>query len=94
MRMPSFLNSLAYCTVSAFSAALDGAYAATGGSPANLPSGSLVMVSDAAWLPRLTMRGAGDRRSSGSIALVTAITPKTLVSNTARTMSTSTELGT
>jgi hypothetical protein len=66
MRMPSFLNSLAYCTVSAFSAALDGAYvyAADAGGPA---SGSLVMVSEAVWLLRLTMRGghhgAGPRRS-------------------------------
>ena len=93
-RMPSFRSSLASCTVSAVSAVLEGAYAAHAGSPASGPSGLLVMVSDPMALLRLTIRGAGDRRSGGSMALGTASTPKTLVANTARTISSSTELGT
>src|SRR5215203_5678605 len=58
--MPSLRSSLVYCTVSEFSADLDGVYAADAGSVAKGPSGSLAMVSDPAPLLTLTMRGAGD----------------------------------
>ena len=44
-------------------------------------------------LETLTIRPAGASRRSGSIAWVTAITPKTLVSNTARTSSSLAALG-
>src|SRR5574337_932164 len=45
----------------------------------------LAAVSEALPLDTLTIRPAGASRSSGSIACVTAMTPNTLVSNTART---------
>ena len=46
------------------------------------PSGLVSDVIDPTSLDTLTIRGARDRRSSGSIALVTATTPNTFVSNT------------
>src|SRR5260221_11819288 len=50
------------------------------------PSGSVIEVIEPTSLETLTMRAAGARRSSGSIALVTATTPNTLVSYTARSV--------
>jgi hypothetical protein len=43
-------------------------------------AGSVIEVMEPTSLDTLTMRAAGARRSSGSIALVTMITPNTLVS--------------
>ena len=44
-------------------------------------------------LDTLTIRAAGARRSSGSIALVTVTTPNTLVSNTSRSAASVVSLG-
>ena len=44
------------------------------------PAGSLCEVIEPTSLDTLTIRAAGARRSSGSMALVTATTPKTLIS--------------
>ena len=48
------------------------------------PSGSVIDAIEPTSLETLTIRAAGARRSSGSIALVTATTPNTLVSYTVR----------
>ena len=48
--------------------------------PAIGPSGSVMDVIEPTSLLTFTIRAAGARRSSGSIALVTATRPKTLVS--------------
>lgn len=55
---------------------MDGEEAAEG-SPDMGPSISAASAGEAAWLERLTVRPAGLRRSSGSTALVTVITPRT-----------------
>src|SRR5277367_6385519 len=56
-------------------------------------AGLAFLVSEPAPLDTLTMRAAGASRRSGSIAWVTARTPNTLVSHTARTSSSDTTLG-
>src|SRR5271163_2289235 len=56
-------------------------------------AGLAFLVSEPAPLDTLTIRAAGASRRSGSIAWVTARTPNTLVSHTARTSSSDTTLG-
>ena len=91
-RIPSGRSSLAYWIVSAVSADLDGTYPAEMGCW-SASAGSDMRVNDPTLLETLTMRGDAERRSSGSMALVTVMTPKTFVSNTRRTMSRSAVLG-
>src|SRR5487761_473459 len=77
-------SSLAYMTVIMSSAALDDGYCTEAGIWLSGCAGSLCAVIEPTSLDTLTIRAAGARRSSGSIALVTATTPKTLISYTAR----------
>src|SRR5215469_10270265 len=77
------LSSLAYIAVTMLSAVFEDGYgidaiAAMG------PSGSVIDAIEPTSLETLTIRAAGARRSSGSIALVTATTPNTFVSYTVR----------
>ncbi len=77
-------SSFAYMTVIMFSAAFDDGYCTEAGIWASGWAGSLCIAIEPTSLDTLTIRAAGERRSSGSIALVTATTPKTLISYTAR----------
>src|SRR5215472_15146890 len=85
-------SSLAYMTVIMLSAALDDGYCTDGGRRSAW-TGSLCAVIEPTSLDTLTIRAAGARRSSGSIALVTATTPKTVISSTARMSSRDVWLG-
>src|SRR3984885_8213211 len=76
-------SSLAYMTVIMSSAALDEGYCRGAVIGASGGAGSYCAVIEPTSLDTLTIRAAGARRSSGSIALVTATTPKTLISYTA-----------
>ena len=67
-----------------FSAAFDDGYCTEAGIWPSGWDGSLCAAIEPTSLDTLTMRAAGALRSSGSIALVTATTPKTLISYTAR----------
>ncbi len=89
IRVPS--SSFANATVIAFSAVFDGTYAAFGIRCGF--DGSRCLANDPTSLDTLTIRPAGASRSSGSIACVTAITPDTFVSDTARTSATGATLG-
>src|ERR1700751_2916187 len=86
-------SSLAYMTVTMVSAALDDGYDTEAPIWASGCDGSLCAVIEPTSLETLTIRAAGERRSSGSIALVTATTPNTLISYTARMSSRSVWLG-
>ena len=72
-------NSLAYIAVTMFSAVFDDGYG-TEAIPAIGPSGSVIEAIEPTSLDTLTIRPAAARSSSGSMALVTATTPNTLVS--------------
>jgi hypothetical protein len=76
--MDVVLNSVAKCTVIALTADFEELYASVFHS--GRQSGRLVNVSEPEPEDMLTIRPAGDRPSSGSIAFVTANTPNTLVS--------------
>src|SRR5262249_1772751 len=78
-------SSLAYCTVSELSAVFDGTYVADAGIMSHSPFAA--RSSDPTELDTLTITAAAERRSSGSMALVTVRTPNTLVSNTRRSRS-------
>src|SRR5215467_5699961 len=78
--------------VTMFSAVFDDGYG-TDAIRAIGPPGSVVAVIDPTSLDTLTIRPAGARSSSGSIALVTATTPKTLVWKTSRSVATVVWLG-
>src|SRR3954463_7113339 len=84
-------SSLAYWTVTALRKDFDGAYAAEIG-PVSAP-GVLCRVREPTLLDMFTIRGDAERRSSGSIALVTRMTPSTLVSTAVRTAAGSTLVG-
>src|ERR1700722_15792609 len=77
-------SSLTYWTVTALRNVFDGEYAAEIG-PVSAP-GVLCRVSEPTLLDMFTIRGDAERRSSGSIALVTRMTPITLVSTAVRTI--------
>lgn len=82
--MPSGSSSIAVASVIAFKAVLDAAYV---GPNSERPGwlGSALRVSEPAPLDTFTMRAAGDSRSRGKIAWMTATTPNTFVSKTERT---------
>jgi len=84
-------SSLAYWMVTALRNDFDGAYATAIG-PVSA-SGELWRLSEPTLLDTFTIRGADERRSIGSIALVTRMTPITLVSTTASIVATSTVVG-
>src|SRR3954470_14801728 len=84
-------SSLAYWTVTALRNVFDGAYAAEIG-PVSAP-GVVCRVREPTPLDMFTIRGDAERRSSGSIALVTRMTPITLVSTTVRMVEGSTRVG-
>src|SRR5258707_597393 len=86
------LSSLAYIAVTMLSAVLDEGYG-TEAIAAIGPWESVIEVIEPTSLETLTMRAAGARRSSGSIALVTATTPNTFVSYTARNVASVVWLG-
>src|ERR1700730_11874539 len=77
-------SSLAYMTVIMLSAALDDGYCTDAGTRTSGCAGTPSPEIERTSLETLTIRAAGARRSSGSMALVTATTPKTLISYTAR----------
>ena len=85
-------SSLAYWTVTALRNVFDGEYAAEIG-PVSLAGRRVCRVSEPTLLDMFTIRGDAERRSSGSIALVTRMTPITLVSTAVRTASRSTVVG-
>jgi hypothetical protein len=76
-----FRSSFAKKTVRALRAVLEALYARVGGILAAKEVGSLLILREPISLERLTIRPASERRSRGSMALVTAKTPKTLVAN-------------
>src|SRR6201996_1770825 len=78
-------SALAYWMVTALRSVFDGVYAPLTG-PRSMP-GVVCRVREATWLDWLTIRGDAERRSSGSIALITRMTPITLVSTAARMVS-------
>lgn len=80
-------------SITALRNVFDGEYAAATGPTANSPPPADCRVSDPTPLDTLTIRGEGARRSIGSIAFVTRMTPKTLVSSTVRMLSISTRVG-
>src|SRR5271170_811284 len=84
-------SSLAYWTVTALRNVFEGAYAAAMG-PVSAP-GVVCRVSEPTLLDMFTIRGDAERRSSGSMALVTRMTPITLVSTAASIRAGSTEVG-
>src|ERR1700761_1942543 len=86
-------SSLAYMTVIMLSAAFDDGYGTEAPIWASGWDGSLCAVIEPTSLETLTIRAAGERRSSGSMALVTATVPNTLISYTARMSSRSVWLG-
>src|SRR6478609_841332 len=93
IRMFVPLSSRAYWRVTAFRNVFDGAYAtATGPAVCSAP-GPDCRVSEPTLLDMFTIRGEAERRSSGIIALVTRMTPITLVSTTARTVAGSAWVG-
>src|ERR1700753_2732790 len=81
IRMLVPASALAYWMVTALRSGFDGVYAPLTG-PRSMP-GVVCRVREATWLDWLTIRGDAERRSSGSIALITRMTPITLVSTTA-----------
>lgn len=85
------LSSLAYWTVTALRKVFDAKYA-VGTGPMSMP-GVVCRVSEPTLLDMFTIRGDVEPRSRGSIALVTRMTPITLVSMTARTVAGSTVVG-
>src|SRR5215471_13938974 len=86
-------SSLAYMTVIMLSAALDDGYWTEAGIWPSGWAGSPSAVIEPTSLDTFTIRAAGARRSNGSSALVTATTPKTLTSYTARMSSSDVWLG-
>src|SRR3984885_14941675 len=86
-------SSLAYMTVIMSSAALDEGSCTAAGIWGGGGAGPLCAVIEPTALDTLTIRAAGARRSSGSIALVTATTPKTLISYTSRMSASDVSLG-
>src|SRR5262245_18117512 len=90
--MPVDSSSIAKASVIALRAVFDGLYTAPNAGRCGLV-GSAFSVSEPEELDTLTIRAAGALRRSGSIACVTATTPNTFVSNTARTSSSDATLG-
>src|SRR3954467_8383618 len=86
-------SSLAYWMVTAFRNDFDGAYAADSGLDAIAGSSADCRVTEPTVLDMFTIRGDAERRSSGSIALVTRMTPITFVSTAVRTAARSTSVG-
>ena len=84
-------SSLAYWIVTALSMDFDGEYATDSG-PVSVP-GSVCRVREPTLLDMFTIRGDAERRSSGSMALVTRMTPITLVSTAVRTAARSAVVG-
>jgi DNA-binding transcriptional LysR family regulator len=84
-------SSLAYWMVTALRKVFDAEYAAEIG-PVSAP-GVVCRVREPTLLDMFTIRGDAERRSSGSIALVTRITPITLVSTATRTVAGLTVVG-
>src|ERR1700729_2437203 len=84
-------SSLAYWMVTALRKVFDGAYAAEIG-PDSEPR-VVCRVREPSLLEMFTIRGDAERRSKGSIALVTLMTPITLVSTAVRTVARSTMVG-
>ena len=76
----------------AFKAALEALYARAGGYPYVRGLTALILREPIS-LDRLTMRPALERRSRGSMAFVTAKTPKTLVAKVSRKSSSASSLG-
>src|SRR3954447_4649513 len=93
MRMFVSRSALAYWMVTALSMLFDGAYATDSGPVASSPAELVWRVREPTPLDMLTIRGDAERRSSGSIALVTRMTPITFVSTAVRTAARSTSVG-
>src|SRR5258708_35000754 len=91
--MPVSRSSLAYIAVTMFNAALDTGYGTDAGIAHIGLAWSETKVIEPTSEETFTMRALGARRSSGSIALVTAMTPRTLVSRIARRPSSDVALG-
>src|SRR5258708_30913820 len=91
--MGVFRSSLAKKTVRALRAVLEALYARVGGRYEAYEVGSLLILREPISLDRLTIRPASERRRRGSMALVTAKTPNTLVAKVLRTSSSASSLG-
>ena len=91
--MPAPASSLAYIAVTMFNAALDTGYGTDAGIAHIGLAWSQAKVIEPTSEETLTMRAPRARRSSGSIAFVTAMTPRTLVSSIARRPSSGVALG-
>src|ERR1041384_6987551 len=87
------LSSRTYWRVMAFRNVFDGAYAMDTGPAVCSGAGPDWMVREPTLLDMFTIRGEAERRSMGSIALVTRMTPITLVSTTVRIVAGSTLVG-